>query len=347
MEKIFKHFRSPDGVDKAEGNLEKKEQLGTLAYVPLFRGNALYNAMFPEVTPLFQAGEEPDAKIILQEIFKHKDEKIITDGTVENELYKLTQEDIKEILPDAEIKYYQNGNLDVMSSIKPIFEKENITLSGNLDSKISKSQNEQFFSSEDAKEFISLINNQVPDCNRVIIALESLSSHVLNLHHLNTRFDSDEKANKEKEYQTLCLKYPIDTVSVQIDPLLEKTKNISKLKELIGKFPDAEVHIEGTKKTTELIVAVLSEQIRNSLRIEPEFIIDNINLATLDDKTVIIYDRHNKLSNEMKLEEKIPQQTILMPLETGIHHAQKIGALKSIDGDYALSKRRLFEKKEE
>jgi hypothetical protein len=35
-------------------------------------------------------------------------------------------EDIKEILPDAEIKYYQNGNIDVMSSLKPVFEKDNV-----------------------------------------------------------------------------------------------------------------------------------------------------------------------------------------------------------------------------
>lgn len=353
MEKIFKHFRSPDGVDKVEGGLENKEKLGELAYVPLFRGNALYNAMFPDVTPLFQAGEEPNAKIILQEILKHKGEQIVMDGTTQNELQKLTAEDIAQILPDAEIKYYQNGNLDVMGSINPAFEKDNTTLSGNLDSKITESQHEQFFSPEDAKEIVSLVKNQIPDVTHIIIALDGMSDHVKCI-------KSSASEEEQKEWSHTINSEQGKELRTKSDLILEQTGKITFFRS--SKFfddwketglSDEQVNekvadaVERTKQAILFPVLQIAQEIKDSLGIDPEFVVQDVDLSVIDEKTAIIYDRHNALSNKMKLEEKIPQQTILMPLDTGIYHAQQIGALKTADGDYALSKRKLFEKKEQ
>jgi hypothetical protein len=386
-------------------NRENKEKLGELEYHPIFRGNALYNEMFPDVYPLFQAGEEPNAKVILQEILKHKGEQIVMDGTTESELRNLTAEDIAQIVPDAEIKYYQNGNIDVMSSLKPVFEKDNVVLSGNLDSKISKSQNEQFFSSEDAREIVSLIKNQVPTVNRVIIGLDTIDAHILSGtsdYRLKDLFKDDNELNKKKkEWQEMVSDQKSQNLLKEIDGILEDTErikyfssasykedvlksilkkeeisfpsdliqhrlyqedeykmNVDRLNTFISDLPTETQEkitlqlnervkdgIRREKENALIPALMLSQEIKNNLGINPEFVAQYIDISSIDENTAIIYDRHNALSNKMKLEEKIPQQTILMPLDTGIHHAQKIGALKSVDGDFALSKRRLFEKK--
>jgi|GEM_PF-2238374 len=385
-------------------NKESKEQLGELASYPIFRGNALYNAMFPDVKPLFQAGEEPDAKIILHEILKHKGEQIVMDKTTERELRELTKEDIAEILPDAEIKYSQNGNLDVMGSLQSVFEKGNIILSGNIDSMLSKSQDEQFFSAEDAKEIISLVKNQVPDVNRVVIGLNNISDHILSGSIdpvLESKYkDPNEFSKKKNEWQKIVSDEKSQNFLKEIDGIMEDTrevkyrysvlskeyslkymlkenqitlpekffisgddketdsKNVERLNVFIADLPmetqkkitlqlneEIKDAVRTTKENMLVPAMILSQEIENKLGIKPEFVSENIDLSSIDENTAIICDRHNYLSSKMKLQEKIPQQTILMPLDTGIHHAQKIGALKVVDGDYALSKRKLFEKK--
>ena len=74
------------------------------------------------------------------------------------------------------------------------------------------------------------------------------------------------------------------------------------------------------------------------------FIVNNLNeVSQIDEKTAIIFDRHNVLSKQGIN----PRQTVLLPLSSGIQHAQSLGVLKNSDGDFAMKLRKNFEKKEE
>lgn len=379
---------------------ESKEQLGELAYYPIFRGNTLYNAMFPDVKPLFQAGEEPNAKLILQDIFKHKGERIVMDRTTKDALYKkLAVEDINQIIPNAEIEYARDGSLYIMETLKIAFEKDNIAPIQNLDVMVSSGEDENFFSPEDAKELVSLIKNQIPDANRVILALDRIGAHVLSGSNLHELPKGTDYKGKEEEWNDLINSDLAKKTLEKIDNILNKTtrvKNESKfsfkkinvtkkffkeknlfpvagyegyaadsyikgdiLEKMISKIPEKErqeldvllkdAEKSGIRKQKEeaLIPAMMiAQEVKNQLGIDLEFIAQDIDLATINEKTAIIYDRHNDLSHAMELEKKIPRQTIIMPITSGLEHAQHIGALKVVDGSFALSKRKLFEKQE-
>ncbi len=384
MENIKKYFRSPDGADSVGGKIEKNEKLGELAYYPIFRGNTLYNEMFPDIQSLFQAGEEPNAKVILQEILKHKGEQIVMDNTTDACFRReLTQDDLLEVTPGIDIvltKY--DKSLDVMSSLEPIFKKNGITFSREtIDRLVSGSEYEDIFNSGDAKQIVSLIKNQVPNVNRIIVGVNNIDDHITNSKTELTmeawKKVIDDRQTQEffKEIEPFLVNYKKlehkeETLKKErfpknLEDFILKTvpgddKGFIKLKELISELPAStqdEIsktlmrnywQIRTCKESILIVLSMLNKEIKNTLGIDPEFTLGDIELSSIDENTAIVYDHHNKnIIMDVNPEEEIPQQAILMPISAGMNHAQKIGALKSVDGDFALSKRRLFEKKEE
>lgn len=366
-----------DGQNVLNENKEKEKQLGKLAYYPIFRGNALYNAMFPDVEPLFQAGEEPNGEVVLQEVLKHRDKKIVMDKTTIRALYTLR---------DAPKK---NENVDTPSLISELLKEV-----GDLDNMIKENNEEKnFFSQEDAAEFVSLIKLQLPNVNRVILALDCINSHLFSGYDdfmLSLLNNKELEEEKKKEWNALVNSDLAIKTLDKLDEVLNKTNQVKNLfyhtfskrqyrsiqkffeDNELGEFsgdlykafekgdfsgmpekkqPDFFSLLENTakqsileeKKSIVVPIMLLEQEIKNKLGIDLEFIYSAIDITTIDERTAIIFDRHNDLSFNMKLEEKIPKQTIIMPIDSGLEHANRIGVLKTVDSSFALQKRKIFE----
>lgn len=367
-----------DGQNVLNKNKEKKEKLGKLAYYPIFRGNALYNAMFPDVEPLFQAGEEPNGEVVLQEVLKHRDKKIVMDKTTIRALYTLRD--------DTERK---NENVDTPSLISELLKEV-----GDLDNMIKKNNEEKnFFSQEDAAEFVSLIKLQLPNVNRVILALDCINSHLFSGYNdfmLSLLNNKELEEEKKKEWNALVNSDLAIKTLGKLDEVLNETSQVKNLfyhtfskrqcysikkffeDNELGKFSSelykafekgdfsgipekkqseffslledtAKQSILEAKKSIVVPIMLLEQEIKNRLEIDLEFVYSTIDITTIDERTAIIFDRHNNLSFNMKLEEKIPKQTIIMPIDSGLEHANRIGVLKTVDSSFALQKRKIFE----
>ena len=396
-------------TDQAKESSEKRWQL---AYYPIFRGNALYNAMFPEITPLYQAGEDPDAEVILEEILKHPWEKVILDKTLSNELYrseKLTEEYLKHRFPAIEMTMESNNEtaLDTKQTLKSIFKLYDIsihysTIDNMIHNNLSWGEDFNVFSSQDAKNFVSLITAQVPNVDRVIIALNNISDHMFS--PVGEYFDNQVFQEKREERLSIVNMPEAKTLLKEVEYIARNTRllkraesieakdeakdkifqkilkqrniplpdglvsygnsddsndNIMKMESTISTLPTdiqkdiaeeisqtIEENIDWYKKAITMPAILLKQEIKNQLNVDIEFVLNDIDLSTIDENTAIIKDRHNRFSDGTVLEEVIPQQTILMPFSSGLQHAEKIGAIKVVDENLETRLRRFFEGKE-
>jgi len=324
--------------------------------------------MFPEIQPLFQAGEEPDAKIILNEILKHSDSKVTLDNTCHNAVFgykKLAKEDFPD---NTDFKYSNNGEIDLGGTLNDMFKNKGIEIS-QLDSVVANSlqrgnEFKRLFDDVDAGEVVSLIKDQVPEVNRVVLAISNIGDHIGSLDdfsiepqlYMDTPIDQKEEIiTKAKNFLESNL---FQEKMKKLDTLLEKTRNFSYYRSIefkdenkenatkegktIEDYIDDAVKLE--KKILLFPAIILSEKIKSELGIEPEFIVNDLNeVSPINEKTAIIFDRHNVLSKQGIN----PRQTVLLPLSSGIQHAQSLGVLKNSDGDFAMKLRKNFEKKEE
>ncbi len=349
-------------------NRENKEKLGELEYYPIFRGNALYNKMFPDIEPLFQAGEEPNAKVILNEILEHSDSKVTLDNTCYNAVFgykKLTEDDFPE---NTNFKNSDNGEVDLRGTLNDILKNKGIEIS-QLDSVVANSlqrgnEFKRLFDDVDAGEVVSLIKDQVPEVNRVVLAISNIGDHVgdvtskYSIEDMYNNIPVDQKEeiiNKAKNFlESDFLKEKM----IKLDALLEKTRNVNYYRSdefkdnskeyAIREGKTIEGYIDDAIKEEKIKLLfptiILSEKIKSELDIEPEFVADDLNdVSPIDEKTAIIFDRHNKLDKQGIN----PRQKVLLPLSSGIQHAQSLGVLKNSDGDFAMKLRKNFEKKEE
>jgi len=172
---------SPEIGDNKGGKIEKEKK--PLAVAPIFRANDLYCAMFPEVKPLFNKGEQPDAKKIFEAILQHKGQKVELDYTC---MYELSQIKELEVIPIelslAEVP--MNGNkLDLKVIERLLSEKYGITFINyqggwcTIDDTIN--QKTGFgFSPEVASVLVEIAKQKNPGAKKIYIIRECLEDHV-------------------------------------------------------------------------------------------------------------------------------------------------------------------------
>lgn len=348
--------RSPDS--DGSGGQEKKEKIGELAYVPIFRANNLYKTMFPEITPLVNQGEEPDPKKIFEEIIKHPNSQIAIDGTCESALDRLSLDDVPKEISQEYIKTWQNG--DAYFDVRSYLESLGIQIK-NIEYAISHDQ-EYFspFSPERAEPVVALLQEQMPNCNRVIISLDHLDDHTGNRNTI-MRYKKDQGEEltnaRIKELDDLLEKYNVKEkkdLSLLLDEPLKyirsekwRTRDVNNVKTQ----EDIEQDMLKAKESKILIALILAEEIQEKIGVTPEFTIYSYGIKDkleIDDTTMIISDCHSDFKDLESWGEIKPEQALYMPLQRGINHAQEIGIpLKDYGSEgYALKLRRIFEKNE-
>lgn len=335
-------------------NLESKEKFKELGCYPIFRANDHYSDLFPEIEPLFKKGEQPNGNKVLAEILSHSDKEIVIDETCKQALYSLNGENIDKNVFSEDLGEYMKGyqfGYRLMCFLK---EKRNIKIKDKtIDNILIETlAHDGVMSPEMAKDLVSILKIQNPKCDRVLLFVDMIRSHI-------SPYPNSLRKEKINEIRKIV---DDSNLKKELDKIFENSKYFTKDEKdiLKDKYPPDEedkTFLEEirqreneTKDEAKYIVVCISDSIEKELGIKPEFILgyDGNGLEkiqNLDENVSIIADRHNKICDVNFVSEK---QKVILPLDTAVYHAEKNGVdINSLYKEHLLSSRRLFEKKEE
>lgn len=275
--------------ESTDSKLEQERR--ELAVVPIFRSNDLYQAMFPEIEPVFQKGEDlegysPEVKLkrkkLIDFIVKNENKTIILDQTCEEQLWYVGLAE----LPDKfeldkmpkEFPYEFEKLLKIHYNIDYSF---GITIDSRLREKLG-----QEFSPQVAKVLFEIAKRKNENIQQVYILTLNIADHttkdVLNL---------KEYGNQAKE----------------ISHTISYTSGWN---------------TEEEKKRITLVSTVLKDVAWKELGVEPE-LVATLNKADIKHGDLIVVDRHNPAIVVEKINEIFPKQISQLPLETELYNNQK------------------------
>jgi hypothetical protein len=286
-------------------NIEKKKKLTA---VPIFRENDLFCEIFSEVEPAFNKNEEPNIKAIIKAILKTKNNKIILDRTCERKLFSeysgITPEDFPEEIDPKDLlteKILYKGStteqkricLDkekFMSMVKKQFniEIENEIIDRKIEKKIGYS-----FSPEMVDELLNMaIKKNDNEIKNVYVLIGNLIDHT------------------GKEYLE-NLPSNLELSEIEVERMKED------IKVSVPSFTESEInnYIKDNKEKFAKVLDILKTEIKKVLDLEPK-IIDFIEYSKIEKSDLVIVDRHNLFVRRDNMDEKIPKQVSMLPMET-------------------------------
>lgn len=290
-----------------ENKVSKLEQeKGELAVVPIFRANDLYQAMFPEVEPLFPKGKEigyDEIKPLLNAIAKNKDKSVILDNTCREEILPETR--LEDLPEEFGLKELPKGFDSYV--LGDLFKKHfniDLKLDDTIDSKIREQLNFKF-SPELTKELLEIVKSKNPNVKQVYILNNSIGDHAGDMSAY-----APEYINSAKE---------------------------------IGASIVSEESFEERREHESLVLAILKKAVKEEFGVEPA-IVSTLHQGDIKDGDLVIVDRHNSLVSDEKLNEVLPKQVALLPIETELHNNEQfLGGEVSSEG-LANRLRKGFEK---
>lgn len=161
-------------------NIEQNEKL-ELSVVPIFRANDLYEAMFPEIKPLFAKGEELDMSSVqklIDSIVSNKNKSVVIDDTCREALYHVELENLPKEFGLTELPTI-NGGFDFNAFSELLKKHYNIDFSAwdTIDQKI-KELLDYKFSPELVKGLIDIAKRKNKNIQQILILTDSLADHV-------------------------------------------------------------------------------------------------------------------------------------------------------------------------
>lgn len=292
------------------GNPEKER--GELAVVPIFRGNDLYQAMFPEVEPVFEKGENRDdssAKKVLDAMIANPNKTVLLDKTCDSYLsYYLTLENLPKKFELTELPLVNNA-FDKKALAKLLKIHYNIDYNpwGTIDAKLEGKLGHAF-SPELVKGLFEIAKKKNEDMQKVYILTLHIADHTPKQEVLNL-----------KEYEDLA---------EEISRTITYTNGWD---------------TEEAKKQISLVSAVLRETAEKELGIKPE-LIATVNMEDIQKGDFFVVDRHHPAVSKGNINERFPQQVLLLPLETELLNNEKFLGNKFPGEGLAMMLRRDFEK---
>lgn len=338
-----------------EQNPEKESHV--LAAVPIFRNNDLYQAVFPEIKPLFEKGEELDKKTsvkkIMDRIVENKDKAVVLDGTclralayAELNLLKLDDFPAEFGLKELPIGKGKGPWGDVrdaldLENIKSLLKAHfNIDFSGKDEDTIDRKIREQFnadFSPETVKDLLEIAEIKNPNIKRVYILTGSIADH---FEYEKLLKEPEEYLDSAKEIEAripLALELP-DGRRTFSGWSLERLKDLEKSIE-----PEDLIKCKAKRRNESLVAAVFKKVVQEKFGIEP-IIQVAIKAADVVEGDLVIIDRHNSHSSD-KIDEKMPRQVSLLPIESELQNNEKYLGKEFANPNLIKSMRAKFEKK--
>ena len=175
--------RDPDHKDSTGGTEEQGERR-ELAVVPIFRSNDLYAKLFPEITPVFEKGEEPTAKKVFEAIKQFPGKEVVLDDTCYKIIKSKSKVSLEDFPIELEIKEVPNmrGEVDLKVVGQLFKEKFDISLPTDIhqtiDRKIAKEMNSNF-SIEQVKGLFEIAKQKNPNIKQVYILSDNITDHVV------------------------------------------------------------------------------------------------------------------------------------------------------------------------
>ena len=265
-------------MEKIKPTLEQK---GELAAVPIFRSNDLYDALFPEITPIFKKGEEPNAKQIFEVIASCRDQAIVLDNTCYETILDTDKVTINDLPQEFELQEIPEDAWQVdLRAISELFkEKFSVDMpfygDKTIDRKIDKALG-QNFSPELAVGLLEIAKQKNHDIKRVYILSANISDHV-------------------------------------------------------GNFPK------------ENVADLLKDTVQKEFGIEPN-VVATISATNIVEGDLIIVDRHNPTVSFLKLNETLPRQISLLPIETELFNNEQFLGEEIQSNTLVAQLRKNFEK---
>jgi len=176
-----------EGLEDTQPNHEQKTEL---AVFPIFRSNDLYDAMFPEINPVCEKGEEPNVAKIFEEILKHPNSAIAVDMTcynaIEEELFnaisKKDENALQSFPKELGLSEAVAEGGKVRMEILPTLLKEKFNIDFSFDEDVLiETRVEQMlggrFSVEVVKTLLNIAKEKNSDIKEVYLLSENITDH--------------------------------------------------------------------------------------------------------------------------------------------------------------------------
>lgn len=338
-------------ADSLEQNPEKEQS--ELAFVPIFRGNDLYQEIFPEIKPLFEKGEELDkrasVKKIMDRIVENKDKAVVLDGTclwalqyAKPSLLKLedfpVELGLKE-LPIGKMKIPELEEVDGLDleAIKNLLKIHfNIDFSAENKDTIDRRIREQFnvdFSPEEVKNLLEIAEIKNPNIKRVYVLTGAINDHVYCKKLLE---EPGEYLASAKEIEA-----GIPLASEMPGVRNWSFERLKELENILG--PEELIQCEKKRRKESIVSAVFKKVIQEKFGIEP-IMRPTIKAADVAEGDLVIIDRHNSYSSD-EIDKKMPRQVSLLPLESELQKNEEYLGKDFANPNLIKSMRAKFEKK--
>jgi hypothetical protein len=292
-----------------ENKVSKLEQeKGELAFIPIFRNNDLYHAMFPEIKPLFEKGEDVDMtsiKKVVDAIIANENKAVIVDETCKEPLLYIELEHLPEKFALKELPT-SNGGFDLEVFQKLLKTHYNIDFDPytSIDEKLRKKIG-QDFSVDLAKSLFEIAKNKNKNIKQVYILNNNIGDHAI------LTSDNSEYVDSAKEITT--------SITFESNESEERKERVS------------------------LILAILKKAVEEEFGIEPK-IVQTIKQSDISEGDLVIVDRHNSAISNEKLNEILPKQISLLPIETELYNNERFLGNELPSDSLANMLRKDFEK---
>jgi len=346
-------------ADSLEQNPEKESHV--LAAVPIFRNNDLYQAVFPEIKPLFEKGEELDEKTsvkkIMDRIVENKDKAVILDGTclralayAKLNLLKLDDFPAEFGLKELPISKGKGPWGDVrdaldLETIKSLLKTHlNIDFSGKDEDTIDRKIREQFnadFSSETAKDLLEIAQIKNPNIKRVYVLTSSIADHFSCEKLLKEPGGYLDSAKEIEVGMPLALELPGARREFS-DWSFKSLKDLEKSIE-----PEDLINCEAKRRKKSLVSAVFKKVIQEKFGIDP-IMKPTIKATDILEGDLVVVDRHNEAISSHgheDIDKRKTRQVSLLPIESELRNNEEYLGKEFANPNFIKSMRAKFEKK--
>ncbi len=163
--------------------MKNQQHLKPLAVLPVFRANALYCAMFPEIEPLFKENEVPSPKKLYEFLAQQAGKSVMLDLTCFFAGHKnakdLTLADFPEALELKKVPTRDNGETLIVWDVYKAFRKKmDVRLSQTAIDSVIENSIEKKFDKETVKTILTTAKQKNADIKEVILITNHINNHI-------------------------------------------------------------------------------------------------------------------------------------------------------------------------